>query len=432
MRLPLASALVLTATLLSCDGDGSTAGAAGSAGSGGTGGGGAGGAGASGGSGGSLVCDSPFVTKGPWALGVDGQSAKVRFEACSDAATSGIAWAPEAGGAETVTASVPTPTTLANKWEALLNPDAPPDFAGTYWIHEAAITGLTPGTCYSYHLVADATRSGRFCTAAPSGAPIRFMAIGDTNPGLGHTDGVLANALPLAPDFTIHGGDIQYYSSFLETWSSWFPVMQPMLSRGAFFPAIGNHESEMSDELSEYALRFFGGAGFDGSDVYYRFETGGVSFFTVNTEDSIGQGTPQAAWLEAELMAAAAAPGHRFSVVYFHRPLYTCGDSGDDLPAAAWLEPIFLQYGVKLVLQAHMHGYERFQMANGITYVTAAGGGGLMGNVDENLARAYCASRVASGPHFHAVIFDVGATTLDLQTVAEDGTVVDSASLPVP
>ena len=43
-----------------------------------------------------------------------------------------------------------------------------------------------------------------------------------------------------------------------------------------------------------------------------------------------------------------------------------------------------------------MHGYERFEFG-ALTYLTAAGGGGLLGDPDENVARTYCDKRVASG-----------------------------------
>src|SRR5262249_14019918 len=148
---------------------------------------------------------------------------------------------------------------------------------------------------------ADKSYAGRFCTARAPGDAIRFMAIGDTNPTLGdHTRNVLARTLPKNPDFIVHGGDIQYYASGFETWASWFPIMQPMLSAGAFFPAIGNHDSGQSenpDEYEQYTRRFFGNAGFDGTDAYYRFESGGVWFFSVDTEQDLTPQSAEGQWL---------------------------------------------------------------------------------------------------------------------------------------
>ncbi len=392
-----------------------------------------GGSGGGGGEGGGApACVAPFLTKGPWSLAVDATHAKIRWEACASGSDPGLHFTKDGGGAEQAATSTETPITLTETYKAALNPDAPPDAAGTYYTHEAALEGLEQGACYTFSLDADPLRNGHFCTAKASGEDFRFLAIGDTNPGLGHTAGVLANVLPEKPQFTLHGGDIEYYDSGLETWASWFPVMQPMLSAGAFFPAIGNHESEKSTELADYALRFFGGAGFDGGETYYRFETGGVHFFSLNTEESIGQGSAQATWLEAKLAEVEQTPGFRFSVVFFHRPLITCGDTDGNAPARAFLEPIFLEHKVPLILGAHMHGYERFELDNGLTYITTAGGGGLMGDVDKNVARDYCDKRAASAPAFHGVIFDVTTGKLAGKVIDESGVVIDTFEKTVP
>ena len=373
-----------------------------------------------------LVCDATGISKGPWALHVDETSARVRWEACAPGSEGAIRITPEEGGDEQIVDSVESEFELTKTAYPL--GDAPPDWAGTYFMHQASLSGLNPGTCYNYALVADAERKGRLCTAKPSGEPFTFMAIGDTNPGLGVTDDILASALPMNPDFTIHGGDIQYYSSFLETWASWFPIMQPMLSQGAFFPAIGNHEIENDEELSEYALRFFGEAGFDGGETYHQVHSGGVWFFTVNTEEPISQGSPQAIWLQQGLEAASKRSDYRFSVVYFHRPLLTCGDVADDPAAFDFLGPVFEDTNVLFVLQAHMHGYERFELGSGPTYLTSGGGGGVLSDVDLAIDREYCDSRVASGAFYHAIVFEVDSAEVRGTVIDHEGTVQDTFS----
>jgi len=377
---------------------------------------------------------SPGISKGPWSLAVDDTSAKIRWEACHTGTSGDLFFAPEAGGAEQMATSSETPIAIPTTNRAVVT-TTPPDYAGTYYTHEAALTGLAPSTCYTYRLAALAdVKSGRFCTMRRSGEDVRFMAIGDTNPLLGdNTKKVLAQVLPKNPDFILHGGDIQYYESGLETWAAWFPIMAPMLQQGAFFPAIGNHEDEMQSpgELTSYSLRFFGNAGFDGTSTYYRLSSGGVWFFSVDTELPIDPQSEQAAWLVKGLADASTQPGYRFSIVFMHRPLLTCGDTGDNPTAQPYFEAVFKQYKVPLVLQAHMHGYERFEY-NGITYVTSAGGGGNINDVNQNFSLAYCNTRVASGPWYHATIFDVTAGTLAGVAVDGDGVTRDTFSHAVP
>jgi acid phosphatase type 7 len=391
-----------------------------------------GGGGGSGGAGGGLPCSAVGVSKGPWSFAIDGTTAKLRWEACRAGVMGDVVYAPEAGGAPLTAPSVETSFVTMNTYPAILAPSATPDFAGTWTMHDAALTGLAPATCYAYHLKVDPTLAGRFCTARAPGDPLTFMAIGDTNPGIGpYAAGDLHYALPKNPDFTLHGGDIQYYSSGLETWASWFPVMEPMLAHGGFFPAIGNHESEQPDEYQAYTERFFGAPGGGGQGEYYRFESAGVWFFSLDTEEALDPGSPQGGWLVEQLADATTQPGFRFSIVYFHRPLVTCGDTGDNPQLRALLEPFFLQYHVPIVIQAHMHGYERFELGN-ITYLTIAGGGGIIGDPSANTSRSYCGMRVSSGGVRHAAIFEVGTGTISGTIIDWQGNVFDAFTETVP
>ena len=368
------------------------------------------------------------IDKGPWVVAVDETSAKVRWEACIPGA-SGLSLTPEAGGATTKVASKVTTTVIADTIEVPLLGDA--DYAGTYYTHEVALTALTPSTCYTYALDADAAVTGRFCTARDSGTPFSFMAIGDTNPGLGVTNAMITKAYAQKPDFTVHAGDMQYYASFLETWTSWMGLMSPMLRSGGIFPAIGNHENEKPNEKKDYYDRFFGGAGFDGTNDYYRFHTGGVWFFSLDTELDTSPASEQGAWLQSQLLDAQKQPGFRFSVVFFHRPFATCGDTGDNAADLAAYNPIFEKTGVQLVIQGHMHGYERFELGP-LTYITAAGGGGALGNVDAAKDRPECADRKASGNFFHTVLFEVTKDQLKGTVTDDKGAVRDTFAKTVP
>jgi acid phosphatase type 7 len=379
-----------------------------------------------------IPCPGAGVSKGPWSLAVDDTHAVVRWEACRSLSDRTIAVTPEAGGTAIQSVAVETSTVIPETYTAPLNTNAMPDYGGTWYMEEAALSNLAPGTCYSYVLGVDASRKGRFCTGRASGAPIHFLAIGDTNPALGDsTTNVLNQVLPKNPDFTLHLGDIQYYDSTVETWALWAQKMQPLLSSGAFFPSIGNHELEKPDELTNYTLRYFHGAGFGGTDEYYSFHSGGVWFFVLDTELPSDASAPQSVWLTAQLDAAMKSPGFRFSIVYFHKPFVTCGDTGDNPAARAFMEPLFVQYKVPLVLQAHMHGYERFEFPN-ITYVTSAGGGGKMGNVNGNISNSYCGQRVASGDFFHGLVVDVTTGKLTAQAIDDKGVVRDSFDKVVP
>jgi hypothetical protein len=78
-----------------------------------------------------------------------------------------------------------------------------------------------------------------------------------------------------------------------------------------------------------------------------------------------------------------------------------------------------------------MHGYERFEM-DGRTFVTAAGGGGTLGDVNANTTRPECANRVASGRFFNTVLFEVKTGQLVGTVVDDTGATRDSFTETVP
>lgn len=366
------------------------------------------------------TCDVA-VSKGPWVVAVDDTSAKVRWESCKSG-----------GGALTI-AGKRVDSKVSQALVTTTN-DVPlartGDYAGTYFMHEVALTGLSPG-CHDYVLEQDPTAKGRVCTARPGGATFSFAAIGDTNPGLGNITTMLAKVYDQKPDFTIHQGDIQYYSSGLESYTSWMQTMRPMLRTGAFFPSIGNHESERLNEREQYVERFWGKPGFDGGSDFYRFQSGGVWFFALNTEIDLDDKSSQGTWLAEKLDDASKQPGFRFSVLYMHRPFVTCGDTGQNDALRKIYAPLFARTGVKLVVAGHMHGYERFEFDD-TTWITSAGGGSAPGKVDQNLARTECADRKSSGAWWNATLFTVKPGELSGITYDDKAATRDTFSRLVP
>ena len=309
-----------------------------------------------------------------------------------------------------------------------------PDLPGTYYLTEAKATGLESGTCYGYKLDAEPARAGRFCTARSSGEDFRFMAIGDTNPAIGDTAGVLEHVLVHKPDFSVHMGDLQYYESVFESWATWFPLMAPLLRAGPMMPCVGNHEDEIDFEFEDYYVRLFGGAGFDSDQVdYYRFQSGGVWFFSVSTEIDLKPGSKQAQWLEAQIADAAQQPGYRLGVVFMHKPFYTLSKYSQKSGEREHFKPIFEKHGVKLALFGHVHGYERFVDGN-VTYVVSGGGGAALHDLDEKKDERpeVAALRAAAAKEYHAMLFEVKGAELIGKAISNTGVELDSFTIALP
>ncbi len=383
------------------------------------------------GGGSTFVCPESGVLYGPWSEKLDFDTAVVRWDACAEGLAS-ITFAPEEGGASRSVKGTQSAFNVRTEFGGI--PGATiPDEPGVRYFTEVAIDGLVPGTCYAYTLDDEGTRGGRFCTARLAGESLRFMAIGDTNPGIAPTEAVVDHVIAMNPDFGVHLGDIQYYSSVVDSWAQWFISMQPLLSSHAFQPTIGNHEDERDFEFMDYYDRLFADAGFGGDRRHYRFESGGLHFFSVDSEGDLAIGSEQGRWLEAGLADAAAQDGFRGSIVYMHRPFISVGDGGSLPDLRAHYEPLFEDYGVRMVLAGHMHGYERFTSGN-VVYIVSGGGGGLIGDVSAavNERPEEAALRDAFAAKFHAMLFEVGPESIEAAAIDENGDSIDTFSVPLP
>lgn len=370
----------------------------------------------------------PF--KGPWVMRPTTSRVLVRWETRLPLSPPGINYQPIDGSAVMERATgTSTETEVRLSYGIGLPLIDEPDVPGTYYVNEVEITGLTPATCYRYHIEDHPEAEGRFCTmheASDPETPITFYAIGDTSPYFMGTLRVLS-ALPAdETEFSIHVGDIQYYSTLFETQQFWFGAMEPLLRANAFLPCFGNHEDEIDFERQDIYERLFATPGDEDDQTYwFHYESGGVHFFSISSEHDLALGSPQNDWFEQTLTRVEAEAGYRFSVLYLHRPFYSVGDYGIRADQRETLEPIVRAHRIPLVLAGHMHAYERFVVpyetgpdAFDVTYVTTGGGGfritpdSLNDYVDDHPADA--ALRVASHNFIQAMQLEI--------TRAGDGT----------
>ena len=98
------------------------------------------------------------------------------------------------------------------------------------------------------------------------------------------------------------------------------------------------------------------------ASFFYSYNVGPVHIisFTTDGPPSKQPGSPQYKWLEADLgkVDRNLTP---WVVFVTHRPVFCSakGEFGQHAGEQALLEPVFLKYGVDLVIVGHMHIYER-------------------------------------------------------------------------
>ena len=133
---------------------------------------------------------------------------------------------------------------------------------------------------------------------------------------------------------------------------------------------------------------------------WYSFERGGVHTFVLSTEHDWTAGSPQMAWLEADL-AAVDRSRTPWLIGSGHRPAYTSYDTargGGTQTVSQYLrpalEPALRKHRVDVMLYGHIHAYERscplaeyvcvgaedpesetVRLANGTVHLTVGAGG---------------------------------------------------------
>ena len=189
---------------------------------------------------------------------------------------------------------------------------------------------------------------------------------------------------------------------------------KPLLDAGVkFYASLGNHDAR---EQSRYKLFNMEGR------TYYTFKAPkeDVRFFALESDYPKPE---QMAWLEEELENS----NEKWKIPYFHHPLYSSGERhGSDLTLRQTLEPLFIKYGVSVVLTGHDHFYERIKPQNGIVYFVVGSGGKLRGgNIDRN--SGLTAKGFDTDLAFLAA--EISGDEMYFNTISRQGTIIDSGMI---
>jgi acid phosphatase type 7 len=171
--------------------------------------------------------------------------------------------------------------------------------------------------------------------------------------------GTLAAVLPL--------GDLQYECGRAEAFAASYERSWGRL-KAISHPVLGNHEYGRPCHLDDPAPYFdyFGAAAGAPGKGWYSYDIGSWHLIALNSECSYGSGasavagcdagSPQEAWLRADLAAHASA----CTLAYWHEPRFSSGQHGDaQAMATVWNDLVAAHADV--VLSGHNHDYERFQ-----------------------------------------------------------------------
>jgi hypothetical protein len=258
---------------------------------------------------------------------------------------------------------------------------------------------------------------------------VRFAVIGDCGRGdRGQYD--TAKELTVAHDrfpftFAVMVGDNIYGADAPADFTAKFETpYKPLLDGGVkFYAALGNHDNPNQRFYKLYNM---------GGERYYTFRAsagglaklggGGVRFFAL---DSNYVDKPQLDWLEKQL----AASGSDWKIAFFHHPLYSSGRThGSALETRAVLEPLFLKYGVNVVLTGHDHIYERIKPQKGIYHWVV----GSTGSIRKGDLTRTDLTEKGFDTDYVFMLAEIAGDDLSFAALSRTGVVVDSGVVKRP
>ena len=247
---------------------------------------------------------------------------------------------------------------------------------------------------------------------------VRFAVIGDTGSGTTKQKDVgemMVKYRALFPfEFVLMMGDNMYGGEDPQDFEKKFAEpYKPLLdNKVKFYATLGNHDMPIQVNYENFNMN---------GKEYYRFKKGNVAFYSLNSNY---MDPKQVKWLEDEL----AKDTSEWKICFFHHPPYSSAKKhGSDDQLREVVEPIFLKYGVNVVLTGHDHVYERIKPQKGIYYFVSGAGGKLRsGDISETSQL----TEKSYDRDLHFMLFEVAGDQMYFQAISRTGETIDSGVIP--
>lgn len=241
------------------------------------------------------------------------------------------------------------------------------DYGKEYTQHVVKLTGLTPGTKYSYRVGSAAygwwSDTGTITTSGGDEA-FTFINISDAEAQCERHyqtyASVLSTALNLYPDarFTVSNGDQVGLGTTSKHWNYFFNSSDSFLSL-PFMPTAGETEKKGEAIKTNFTLPNVPKQD-ETTGTYYSYDYNNVHFTVLNTNDLVDDklSDTQLDWMKKDIKGSNA----RWKIVVLHNALYANSEdykSDETVGLRNQLSALLPYLGVDLVLQGHGHVYTR-------------------------------------------------------------------------
>jgi 3',5'-cyclic AMP phosphodiesterase CpdA len=243
---------------------------------------------------------------------------------------------------------------------------------------------------------------------------LRFAVIGDTGSGTSKQrdvgDMMVRYHTAFSFEFVLMMGDNLYGGEAPQDFEKKFaePYKALLDQKVKFYATLGNHDLALQTNYENFNMN---------GKEYYRFKKGSVAFYSLNSNY---MDKKQVKWLEDELSRDTS----EWKVCFFHHPPYSSAKKhGSDDQLREVVEPIFVKYGVDVVLTGHDHVYERIKPQKGIYYFVSGAGGKLRtGDVSDTSPL----TEKSYDRDLHFMLFEVAGDQMYFQAISRTGETIDS------
>jgi hypothetical protein len=243
---------------------------------------------------------------------------------------------------------------------------------------------------------------------------LKFAVLGDTGTGSSKqqdvADTVVRYRAAFPFEFVLLLGDNMYGGESAKDFEKKFsePYKVLLNNQVKFYAALGNHDQALQKNYVNFNMN---------GKEYYRFKKGNVAFYALNSNY---MDKKQVQWLEDEL----AKDTSEWKLAFMHHPPYSSGGKhGSDEQLREVIEPIFLKYGVNVVLAGHEHFYERIKPQKGIYYFISGAAGKLRsGDIKDGSAL----TEKGYDRDLSFMLIEVDDKQMFFQSISRTGETVDS------